>query len=122
MAKCNIALGDANAALSVLRQVAEFEPGNKSVRDEMINANALLRYGEEIEKATLKKDYRTVSKFLPLLVLVLLVVFFFLFSFYPSLVSSSLVYCTSANFTLQMKFHSWPAGDSKFESKIWIGT
>lgn len=59
VAKCNIALGDANAALSVLRQAGELEPNNRSVRDEMNNAQALLRCIDEVNKATEKADYRT---------------------------------------------------------------
>ncbi|MCL4123340.1 UNVERIFIED_CONTAM: hypothetical protein GTU68_002895, partial [Idotea baltica] len=59
VAKCNIALGDANAALSVLRQANELEPTSKLVRDEVANANALIRCGEEVEKATFKRDFRT---------------------------------------------------------------
>ncbi|KAK7080725.1 DnaJ subfamily C member 7, partial [Halocaridina rubra] len=59
VAKCNIALGDANAALSVLRQASELEPNNRSIRDEMTNAQALLRCLDEVTKATGKGDYRT---------------------------------------------------------------
>lgn len=59
VAKCNIALGDANAALSVLRQAGELEPNNKAIRDEINNAQALIRCNDEIEKATTKGDYRT---------------------------------------------------------------
>ena len=61
VAKCNIALGDANAALSVLRQAAELEAGSRAVRDETANAQALLRCTDETAIAKAKGDYRTVS-------------------------------------------------------------
>merc|ERR1739838_698748 len=59
VAKCNIALGDATAALSVLRQATEFEPSNRIVRDEINNGQALIRCQEEVTKAAEKQDYRT---------------------------------------------------------------
>ena len=62
MAKCNIALGDPTAALSVLRQAAEVEAGCRAVRDETANAQALLRCTEETAIAKAKGDYRTVSE------------------------------------------------------------
>jgi len=59
VAKCNIALGDAAAALSILRQASELEPSNRIVRDEITNAQALIRCKEEVAKASDKQDYRT---------------------------------------------------------------
>ncbi|KAK8372439.1 hypothetical protein O3P69_011027, partial [Scylla paramamosain] len=59
VAKCNIALGDATAALSVLREAGELEAGSKAVKDEVSRAQALIRYQDEIEKAFGKGDYRT---------------------------------------------------------------
>lgn len=46
----------------MLRQAGELEPNNKAIRDEINNAQALIRCNDEIEKATTKGDYRTVSK------------------------------------------------------------
>nr|XP_053632479.1 uncharacterized protein LOC128688606 [Cherax quadricarinatus] len=59
VAKCNIALGDATAALSVLRQASELEPNNKAIREETTKAQSLIRCQEEVEKAKAKADYRT---------------------------------------------------------------
>nr|XP_045599987.1 dnaJ homolog subfamily C member 7-like [Procambarus clarkii] len=59
VAKCNIALGDATAALSVLRQANELEPNNKALREETSKAQSLVRCQEEVVKATAKADYRT---------------------------------------------------------------
>ncbi|XP_045119494.1 uncharacterized protein LOC123509333 [Portunus trituberculatus] len=59
VAKCNIALGDATAALSVLREAGELEAGSKAVKDEIGRAQGLIKCQEEIEKAFNKGDYRT---------------------------------------------------------------
>ena len=64
IAKCNVALGDANAALAVLRQASELDPNNKAVRDEMGNAQALIKCCDEVEKAIARPDYRMVNQFL----------------------------------------------------------
>ena len=61
MAKCNIALGEANAALSILRQATELEPHDKNLIEETANAKLLLKCQEDIHKSTNKMDYRTVS-------------------------------------------------------------
>lgn len=62
VAKCNIALGDATAALSVLRQAGDIEPNNRTIREEVTKAQSLVRCQDEVAKATAKADYRTVSR------------------------------------------------------------
>ncbi|XP_071545032.1 uncharacterized protein [Panulirus ornatus] len=59
VAKCNIALGDATAALSVLRQAGEIEPNNRAIQEEVTKAQSLIRCQDEVAKATAKADYRT---------------------------------------------------------------
>lgn len=59
VAKCNIALGDATAALSVLRQAQEMDPHNRSIRDEMNNAQMLNDCLAEVDKLAAKTEYRT---------------------------------------------------------------
>ena len=54
-------MGDANAALAVLRQASELDPSNKSVREEVTNGERLLKLFDEIEKAVTRADYRMVS-------------------------------------------------------------
>lgn len=61
MAKCNIALGDATAAQSVLRQASELDPSNRAIREEAARAQSLLKCQDEVAKATGKAEYRTVS-------------------------------------------------------------
>ncbi|KAG0726465.1 DnaJ subfamily C member 7 [Chionoecetes opilio] len=60
VAKCNTALGDATAALSVLREAGEVGGGSQGgVREETARAMSLIKCQEEIEKAYGKEDYRT---------------------------------------------------------------